>query len=247
MKKLLSCVMSFVLLLSVSAVVAIPALAAEPATLSVSSARAEKPGDTVTVDVSLQGTVAGIQIEIRHDPEVLTLVEIKEGPQCPNGLVEKSVENSRFVYASATESSVDGVIAQYTYEVNPNAAVDTESELEVVQALMVPEDINASYNATVTSHGSVVVGSDDGSEPSEPEGPGTGEPEGPGTGEPSDPGTGEPSNPGEPGNTNKPGSSSDDPKKSPTTGDTNAELLWIAMLLGGSAIVSAAAMKKQRV
>lgn len=156
-KNILSYVLSMALLLALFTGMAFPVSAAASATLSVADVSA-RPGDTVVVDVSLNGVTAGIEIRLQYDPAVLTPEKVEKGPAC-NGWTEESSDDptiGKFVAipSSLVNETVNGVIARYTYKVNPGAAIG-KSSLNVVMAIMIDDEI--SYNATVSNHGSVTV------------------------------------------------------------------------------------------
>ena len=157
-KKLLSRVLSAVLLLALLTGMAFPALAAASVTLSVADVQAY-PGDSVVVNVSLNGVTSGLQITLEYDSAVLTPEKIVKGPQCPSGWMDVSSNDltmGRFIAASGSlkNEAIDGVVVQYTYKVNPSAALG-KSSLSVVTAIM--SDVGADFGATVSSHGSVTV------------------------------------------------------------------------------------------
>lgn len=160
-KKLLSCVLSMVLLLGLFTGLELPALATASVTLSVADVQAY-PGDTVVVDVSLNGETSGLQITLSYDPAVLTPEKIERGPQCPSGFMVETSDNltiGSFAALSNTpkNETINGVVARYTYKVNPGAALG-RSSLNVTKAIM--SDAGTIFNATVSSHGSVTVISD---------------------------------------------------------------------------------------
>ncbi|MDR1158289.1 MAG: S-layer homology domain-containing protein [Oscillospiraceae bacterium] len=157
-KKSLSYVLSVVLLLTLFTGMATSASAAVSATLSVANVQAY-PESTIAVDVSLNGATSGLQITLEYDPAVLTPEKIEAGPQCPSGwMVEPSddLTMGRLVAVSGsfTNETIDGVVARYTYKVNPGAALGSSS-LNVVTAIL--SDDGTDFNATVSSHGSVTV------------------------------------------------------------------------------------------
>jgi len=160
-KRTMLCVLSMVLLITLFTGMVMPISAATAITLSVDNVEAHR-GDTVTVDVTLNGETAAAQITLKYNSAVLTPEKIERGPQCPSGwMVEtsKDLTKGHFIaFAGTKNETVNGVVARYTYKVNPNAPLG-KSSLEVTTANM--SDAGTDFVATVSSHGSVTVLSSD--------------------------------------------------------------------------------------
>ncbi len=135
-KKLFSGVLALALMLSLLTGMAMPASAeVGTAILSVANIQAGT-GDTVVVNVSLntQGTkVKGIQFQIKHDKNVLTLTKIEETSLISGSISPVTdVSKGRFIFGDTRSKAYNGVIAQYTYKVSAGAAIG-KSSLEVVK------------------------------------------------------------------------------------------------------------------
>ena len=155
--------LSIVLLLALFTGTALSASATATATLSVANVQAH-PGETVVVDISLNGDAAGMQIILNYNPAVLTPEKIEQGPQLPYGwtvISSNDLTKGRIaaVSGSSINETVNGIIARYTYKVNPTAPLG-KSSLNVVTAIMADAIASLNvvdFNATVASQGSVTV------------------------------------------------------------------------------------------
>ena len=200
-KKLLSCVLSLVMILTLFTGLIVPASAAGTGTISVENVTANQ-GETIEVEVRVQGEFSGAQIFVNFDNNALELEATSQGAQFPSGSMfypnTPEVANANGVAfissVGVTNSTVDGVLAVLTFTVKESAedgqyalTVDRDDSMlsKITEDPMKPDKLDL----TITD-GSITVGSD------EPTDPPTEPPTDPD--EPTDPPTEPPTDPDEP-------------------------------------------------
>ena len=167
-KKLLSCVLSLAMILTLFTGLIVPASAAGTGTISVASVTANQ-GETIEVQVSVQGVISGAQIGINYDKDALELTNITAGPQFPNGLMAMpNVAAGRFVAAGAENVTADGVFAVYTFTVKEGAgdgsyALTVDRDYSMLS--MSPEPGKTEKLDLTITDGSITVGSDEPTDP----------------------------------------------------------------------------------
>ena len=194
--------------------------------------------DAVLVDIAgqlggrlfqhLVGRGADLLGALKYDTNVLTPVSIEAGPGCPSDwmvTIPEDLTNGKFAAVSPFNTlslngtTIDGVIAQYTFKVKEDAALG-ESVLELVVG---PEDtyITSSEGTAVDFtpvNGSVNVISGN---------------------------TGNSDNSNS-NNTTTGSDSGNESDKNPSTGNTDTWALWLPMILIGGIVVTIAIAKKQK-
>lgn len=126
MKRLIALVLTAMLSLSVL----VPVHAAEGAVVTAQKVAA-KPGDTVTVDLTLSNNpgVAAIILTVRYDSSALTQ------SAAANGVLFESMEAGRnLVFASASDVTANGILATLTFKVADGASGTYPIEVIVREA-----------------------------------------------------------------------------------------------------------------
>jgi len=100
----------------------LPVSAASSAKFTVANVTNAVKGQTVAVNVSVNGTLAGFEGSLVYDSSVLTLKSIEMHDKFPSGLTGNNVSQRRFNYAATTNITVNSVAFICTFTVASNAA-----------------------------------------------------------------------------------------------------------------------------
>ena len=127
MKKIISCILALLLILTSINSTAIFAVDVETPTISFDTVETEA-GETVTLQLSIDNNpgIAGLAVSLKYDTNVLSLTETKKGTLFSGFTAAKN-----FAWDESEDVTADGILATFTFKILETAA-SGEYNIEVI-------------------------------------------------------------------------------------------------------------------
>ena len=118
MKRIISCILALLLILTSLSSTAIFAIAAGTPTISFNTVEADAGGEPVSLQLSINNNpgIAGLAVSLKYDTNVLTLTETKKGTLFSGFTAAKN-----FAWDESEDVTADGVLATFTFAVSETA------------------------------------------------------------------------------------------------------------------------------
>jgi len=138
MKRIISCILALLLILTSLSSTAIFAIAAGTPTISFNTVEADAGGKPVSLQLSINNNpgIAGLAVSLKYDTDVLTLTETKKGTLFSGFTAAKN-----FAWDESEDVTADGVLATFTFAVS-ETATSGDYDIQVIVRSCTNEDLD---------------------------------------------------------------------------------------------------------